>query len=668
MKIQLSSKYKSLYKFESDELSNFTIITGKNGSGKTQLIDLISSSTNYQALGFTSDIQNIQVEGIKTNDSEPININFWKLLVKAEIMPTVGELSRNTHLLPYRILSSADCFNLFINSSEGEELLNLPEHLENTIRENFDMQYGDIYSDSTLSNKDNDFKKYRIQYLTSTKKDFFFKRHIYTSIIAAHLTNKKHITELTEIDFLNIPINEISVSSKDIFNTKPSVIFYGYAKKRNLNEYHYFQKVIRGRDTEAIPDDEFVKKYPEPWIKLNEIFDEHRIPFYVKEISNNSFHDSMDYTFNLYKNNDNEPILFNELSSGEQIIIGIILKLFTYQSYSDDLQLPQLIIFDEPDANLHPEICKLLIDVLNDTFVNKYGIKVIITTHSATTVALAPEDSIYELKNGIETSLKKVTKDYALNLLTGFIPTLNIDYRNHRQVFVEAPNDRYYYQSIFDIHSQNKKLDYKLYFVSNDAGKGNCETVKTIVNTLRSSGLSTTWGIIDKDKDNKSENFVLVHGEDERYSIENFLFDPIYVVCLMIKDNIMRSRDELGLDEFYIETNLKYEKEEIVQKFSNFFFEKICGHKKFMLLNKNKEIAEVEYYSGHKLSIPKWYLEIQGHDDLVPALKVQLEPLFSKYRNNNQIEGELIRMICKNYPFVPKSSIALIERLATHSS
>ena len=42
MKIILKGSYMSLSSFESEELNDFTIITGKNGTGKTQLIQLIN--------------------------------------------------------------------------------------------------------------------------------------------------------------------------------------------------------------------------------------------------------------------------------------------------------------------------------------------------------------------------------------------------------------------------------------------------------------------------------------------------------------------------------------------------------------------------------------------------------------------------------------------------
>lgn len=40
--IKLKEKYKSLYPFVSEELGSMTVVTGANGSGKTQLLKLLS--------------------------------------------------------------------------------------------------------------------------------------------------------------------------------------------------------------------------------------------------------------------------------------------------------------------------------------------------------------------------------------------------------------------------------------------------------------------------------------------------------------------------------------------------------------------------------------------------------------------------------------------------
>ena len=150
-----------------------------------------------------------------------------------------------------------------------------------------------------------------------------------------------------------------------------------------------------------------------------------------------------------------------------------MVKLFQNEYYNSNLSFPNLIVFDEPDAHLHPELSGLLIDVLRKTFVIDLGIKVIVSTHSPSTVALSPDDSIFEIKNYPKTELKKIDKDRALDILTGHLPTLSIDYKNHKQIFVESPTDVEYYQTIFNKIYNEERLPYKLYFISNSDGKVN---------------------------------------------------------------------------------------------------------------------------------------------------------------------------------------------------
>src|SRR5438105_2474073 len=68
MNIQIHREYKSLQPFLSEEFPEFTIITGKNGSGKSQLIQLIReqyiNKNEENRISFQPKFLNIQVEGI----------------------------------------------------------------------------------------------------------------------------------------------------------------------------------------------------------------------------------------------------------------------------------------------------------------------------------------------------------------------------------------------------------------------------------------------------------------------------------------------------------------------------------------------------------------------------------------------------------------------------
>jgi len=104
--------------------------------------------------------------------------------------------------------------------------------------------------------------------------------------------------------------------------------------------------------------------------------------------------------------------------------------------------LPRLMLLDEPDAHLHPSLTKQFIQSIQDVLVKKFGVQVIMTTHSPSTIALSPEGNIYELKKN-PTSIEKLgSKSQGINILTsGFISVTE----GAKFVLVEDQSDVYFY-------------------------------------------------------------------------------------------------------------------------------------------------------------------------------------------------------------------------------
>ena len=109
----------------------------------------------------------------------------------------------------------------------------------------------------------------------------------------------------------------------------------------------------------------------------------------------------------------------------------------------------KILLIDEPDAALHPQFSKFLLETIKTYIVNKAGVKVIITTHSPTTVAMADEESIFEM-NLEEKIPHKVSKEKALSILCEGIPSLRVSIDKQRVVFVESSYDAENYHKIFD--------------------------------------------------------------------------------------------------------------------------------------------------------------------------------------------------------------------------
>jgi predicted ATPase len=655
MRVLLKTEHKSLIPFESEELNDFTIITGRNGSGKSQLLTLLSNipqqkaNKRYSPLEIIPEIERIQSEGIAVYGNKMADHNQWKNIIKSfldnykKLSPELKELAR--YLVKHKLWTS-------ISKERKNQLLSQ----EPTYHALLTQAFNSINPNSRPNPPILALEQMVLSHILNFPIEKIFSL---ISKICQFTGKEEH--QLADADFYHTPVEEYLVDNAGLFSSQIEMLFYSYAKRRDSNRRSWFIKNDEHIQNNSIPDAEFITVFPPPWIIINNFLDTHNIDFYVKGIEKTEFTDELYITAEFYKKSTNTSIQLAELSSGEKIIVGLILKLFTSEFYGETGVFPELLILDEPDAFLHPEMTKLMLEVLDTTFVKKYGIKVIITTHSPSTIALAPENSIYQLTNGQNSGLKKIAKDEALKILTGFIPTLSIDYKNHKQVFVESPTDVVYYQNIHDKHQQSKTLPHKLYFISNSAGKGNCTQVYKIVQDLRGAGNKTCYGIVDWDLINEPADNVVVHGLKERYSVENFILDPIYVICLLMDmDNAHKICENVGVDRTYNQFSIGGESQEKLQSIIKYYFgefEKRNQAKKY-----ESERAIVEYLNGKKIEIPKWYMEMRGHD-IVQKVKEIFPALGNKYKNEGDLQSALSTVLTKCYPFVPLTTIQVIESI-----
>lgn len=654
MKFKLIDPYRSLNPFESEELHPFTVITGKNGSGKTQLLEIlenkISGKAEYRQFQFETDppIRRIQVEGIVKESASTLDLNSWRALITPALHRYMGMSVLTKRLFGYMWQKDIR-YKKRDPLSANEFLSNDPEYLQ-LIRKLIVEKLGQ-------GGEFNPWNENEVLAVTFPDAEAW----VFPYIAEVAGLSRKSFEALEANDFYKVPISERFLDRIGLFNSQFEIIFYNYAKRRHENRQNYFFQKEEGHELGAVSDHEFVKQHTPPWKIINAILSDSGVDFEFQEIKTTDFRPDLQQEFKLIKLSSGIPIEFSHLSSGEKVIIGLVIKLFTSQYYEDYLEFPELLILDEPDAHLHPEMTQLLLNVLEGTFVEKLGMHVIITTHSPSTVALASEASLYELTNQPVTALKKIAKDDALKILTGFLPTLTIDYKNHRQVFVESPTDMNYYQSLLTRHAQEKALMFKLYFVANSMGKGNSDVVYDLVKQIRTSGNGTSYGIVDWDLKNTEKDFVYVHGMAERYSIENYLLDPIYLVAVLLSrgnPNGIRQKTELLENEN--EYNLGHKSQEDVQKIVDTIFEII--REKYPALVDKSTLTNIPYLNGHVIQWPTSYCEAQGHE-IVTKLKI-LFPAFTRFRNEGELQDDLTSVMVKSYPFIPQSSIEILERIA----
>ena len=107
---------------------------------------------------------------------------------------------------------------------------------------------------------------------------------------------------------------------------------------------------------------------------------------------------------------ENEQRKLADLSDGEKAIISLSFASLSGVKQEDR----KILLLDEFDANFNPSLTEVFFKILDGYFISK-GILVVIATHSATTIALAPDNaSFYEVfkKSSTQTSrILPVQKD-----------------------------------------------------------------------------------------------------------------------------------------------------------------------------------------------------------------------------------------------------------------
>ncbi len=98
------------------------------------------------------------------------------------------------------------------------------------------------------------------------------------------------------------------------------------------------------------------------------------------------------------------------------------MALCLFKGKSDNI-FPKLLLLDEVDATLHPTMIENLLHVIKNFLITK-GTKVILATHSPTTIALSPEESLFIVNKEGTNRIEKHNRKDALEILTQGYMTL----------------------------------------------------------------------------------------------------------------------------------------------------------------------------------------------------------------------------------------------------
>ncbi len=438
---------------------------------------------------------------------------------------------------------------------------------------------------------------------------------------------EKHFINAVDPNYLNIikNINKGSIFSHissesgflNLFTIKQAEKQYQINKKQQ--DYHYFD-LFRTSGISIPTEEDYIKTYGESPVNiLNKVLSEYDCNGYefqtsklYDDFTNGLHHQQIEIS--LYNKKGNFITTLDSLSSGERTLLALAFTIFKLKQKR---VIAKVFLLDEIDSALHPSMSKRLLNVLHDLFHKEMGLNVIISTHSPSTVAFAPTNSTYIMRRDREPRLISASKDAALAELTTGVPSFSVNYENRRQVFVESKYDAEYYEELYRIFRKDLDQEISLNFISsgdaeinkNGIGMANCDQVVKITGLLRSGGNRFVWGIIDWDlKSPKISEGVKVLGLNQRYSIENYLLDPLLIGILMWRETYLDAK-MFGFDE-----EVKYYE---ATRFTSSELQKIIDlvTEKLSALIKPNDSRTVTYQTkaGIHLTLPTWFTEHQGH-------------------------------------------------------
>jgi ABC-type cobalamin/Fe3+-siderophores transport system ATPase subunit len=651
MRLIFQHRFKSVVPFDTIDIPDFMILTGVNGAGKSHLLEAIENGA-------------VSVEGVPPNQPQglrPIRRFDSNTLVPQDTGPfSAAQISqeqssfwteisqhRDQQINPFK--ETLRQFGLpSLESMNVKELLTLRPFDITALGVPLDRAqqiHETIESAATNAN----------QYITSmfVRNDPQNRSRLMSSISGA----------------ARIPV--FAMEQEDFFREYPKLwqpvdLFQqSFARLFSAYQRHWAQnklKTVANAEGEKVPfltEAQFVEKHGvAPWIFLNEILGVAELDFRINEPYK---WDDRPYEPILTDVNRNVRVKFNDLSSGERILMSFALCLYHANDPGSAADFPQLILFDEIDAPLHPSMTRSLLRTIEHALVNEHKIKVILTTHSPSTVALAPNSSIFVMHKQGQNRLKATSKDAALGILTSGVPTLSVNFENRRQVFVESKYDVQYYSALYGLSKPLLEPEISLSFIASaPGGNGNCGQVKTLVDQLTIGGNRTVVGAIDWDTKNVSTPTVIVLGENERYSVENFLLDPVLLGLLLLRER-MQSAELLGLSNETRYTDANKLSVGQLQAVADAVVSKIAKPKEFS----NPEfdvLVEFKYTNGHYVKVPRWFSLIQGHA-LEERMKEAFPPLL-RYRNEPDLKLAVIERVLEDFPkFLPNAFIILFKRI-----
>ena len=437
MRINLSHKYKSIASLTTEELPDFAVLIGRNGAGKTQLLEALEKGL--------AEMSGISSEEIKlynlstfyppnTNQADRNTIHFGLVTADTYLLSQSGR--------PAPIQTAAVIFDTAISDIEHHSDTQALEDFEHNLRE--EIRHLADFTVFADRNSDSPYKKTLYEQVLeplnpgNTRQNFTmisgqrltsFYGNQAALLSTAMKLSSKFPHELTRTDIIRA-----SHIEGDTLSNQVSAVFAAYKLDQSVWAYERFDN-----ETERVNRVELINEYqtenPPPWETLRRILSDMRDAAGDDGLFNFKFsdpsHDELSvssfgqYSFTAVMTNRTSGAQYDldSLSSGEKILMALC--LLSFNQYLGRPR-PRLLLLDELDTVLHPSMVTALVTALKDLFVSK-GTKVLMTTHSPITVAALDESEIFRVvRTGSRVEVSGTTMSEAINELSEGLATIDM--------------------------------------------------------------------------------------------------------------------------------------------------------------------------------------------------------------------------------------------------
>lgn len=308
----------------------------------------------------------------------------------------------------------------------------------------------------------------------------------------------------------NLAFNTSDVQYKDMFEF---LVQQRYHYFRDLGKHHHLSNT--GEPTEGKPPTDPLRPYDQ---LLRKLFPHYQFADKSEDVPSNLF----------VKIPTGEIVPFSDLSSGEKEVF-FILSFFVRHNVES-----AVIVVDEPELHLHPELARLLVRTMQSV---RKGNQVWLATHNTEIIDEAGRDRVTYIARDPKT-FKSVTtaateEDEALLKLKDMFGYSGYVGVSRRMVFLEGENssaDRKLFANLFS------DLGGGIRFIPANCAENQVKLNAAILSILESEMGWVTFYLI-RDRDYLSSDMVAKYGSHssgrvcvlKRHEIENYLLDEVLI-------------------------------------------------------------------------------------------------------------------------------------------